>query len=105
MNAERVIFRTYKDPYKPKNTPCFLAAFPDDDANPGNIAAVPFWFDGHGTSFFEPYTEVSDAFYYGTKIIHSYDFRIRILLNVLSQYYGTEFTPCDKRTRKRGTRA
>ena len=100
MKAERVIFRKYKDPYKPKNAPCFLAVFPDDEANPGMIAATPFWYDmsGNGMVWFEPYTEISESFYYRTKIIHKDDFRVRFLLHDISQYYGgAEFRACEKR--------
>ena len=99
MQAERVIFRTYRDPYKSKDTPCFLAVFPDDEAGRGRIAATPFYFDGHEAVFFEPYTEMSERYYYNcTKIVHKGDFRIPLLLHELSQYYGgAEFRACEKR--------
>lgn len=98
MKAERVIFRTYKDPYKPKNTPCFLAAFPDDEAGRGRILATPFYFDGHGTAWFEPCDEIDESYYYhSTKIVHKDDHRVLLLLNVLSRYYDADFRVCEKR--------
>lgn len=44
--AERVIFRTEKNPYV--NGPSFLAVFPDDPANPGRVGCVSFHFQEYG---------------------------------------------------------
>lgn len=97
MKPERVIFRADKNPYLPKDTPCFLAAFPDEEAWRGRIAATPFYFDGHGTAWFEPYEEISDRYYYGTKIVHKNDPCIPLLLNAIREYYGADFVVCEKR--------
>ena len=107
--AERVIFRKEKNPYaqsikcanrkrlEPNEetlaTPeyIYLAIFPDDPANPGKVAYVPFFFDGHGTAWFESYGE-ADWFYVveKTRIIHKSNPLAEKLLQAVTEYYSTE---------------
>lgn len=101
--AERVIFREYKDPYMP-GVPHYLAVFPDDKANPGRICCTPFYFgkrydflEGE-LAIFEPVCECDYGYYYSTKIIHRKDPRAEKLLKTVSEYYKAPFRIVEKLT-------
>ena len=109
IQPERVIFRMEKNPYvqsvkctnrkslEPyEETLCnpeyiYLAIFPDDPANPGRVAYVPFFFDGHGTAWFESCGE-ADWFYCleKTRIIHKSNPLAEKLLQAVTEYYSTD---------------
>ena len=89
MNGdERVIFRIEKNPYV--NGTSYLAVFPDEEARPGYIAAVAFHFE-HGLTIFEPFSEVSLPYYYGTKPVHTKGDEARQCLKAVTEYYRTSF--------------
>ena len=87
---ERVIFRKEKNPFD-RTTPHYLAVFPDDKANPGHVACLPFHFDGHGQSVFEPYCEADMDYYYRTNLVHRFDEETPKLLGAIQDYYHTPF--------------
>lgn len=94
---ERVIFRTECDEYV--SGPKYLACFPDDEANPGQIACVPFFFDGYGNVRFEPYCEIGLAYYYQqTSIVHKTSQESEKLLSAIERYYDTKFKMVEKIT-------
>ena len=99
MKTEKVIFRREYDQYRKQET--YLAVFPENPANPGRYAAVPFRFVkelcGQLTAIFEPFCEVSHGYYYkGTKIVHKTDPLIPELLSAISRYCNTSFQVCEK---------
>lgn len=95
---ERIIFRKEKrNPYFEQS---YIAAFPDDPANPGNICATPFHInnDTDRSITFEPFTEVSDAYYYNdTTIVHKTAPITDKLLRAFEEYYSVDFKICEKR--------
>ncbi|MBQ1776618.1 MAG: hypothetical protein IIZ93_00530 [Acidaminococcaceae bacterium] len=93
--AERVIFRKEKNPYG-KDTPYYLAVFPDDEANPGRVCCLPFFFDGHGNAVYEPYCEASLNYYYKTHLVHRFDLETPKLLNAIQCYYQRPFRVMQK---------
>lgn len=92
---ERVIFRREYDPYMKEWG--FLAAFPDDDAGRGLIAAVPFKIK-EGKAVFENYGEIALPYYYSKKIVHRKDPMMGKLRKAVEDYYGTKFRVCEKVT-------
>ena len=108
MTSEKVIFRREYDPYRKQDS--FLAVYPDDPANPGCYAALPFYFctdwTGNQYTIFEAHCEVSQGYYYNnTKIVHKRDPIIPDLLSAISRYEvhpKMDFKVCEKITwRKR----
>ena len=116
-NAERVIFRREKNSYVQsircantksltpyEETLCnpeynYLALFPDDPAQPGRVECVPFFFDNHGTAFFEPCSEADIGYIHRkTRIIHKKDPVAETLLKAISNYYGMPFRIAEKMT-------
>lgn len=94
---EKVIFRTERNPYMP-DTECYIAAFPDDETRYGRIGCVPFYFDGYGKAWFEPYTDVYDGYYYGkTRIIHKGTPQAEKCLSAIESYYGVKFDVVEHR--------
>lgn len=87
---ERVIFRKEKYPYD-KETPHYLAVFPDDQANPGRVCCTPFYFTVDGTAIFEPYTEADMGYYYQTNLVHRFDAETPKLLDAIQKYYNQQF--------------
>ena len=65
MELERVIFRREYDTYMKMWK--VLCVFPDSEANPGRIECQSMYFDGHGTAWFEPFTECTIPYYWSTK--------------------------------------
>lgn len=92
---ERVIFRREKYPYG-KGTPYYLAVFPDDEASPGRVGCVPFFFDGHGQAIFEPYTEASKDYYYQTHLVNRFSDETPKLLDAIQKYYNQQFQVMQK---------
>ena len=90
---ERVIFREEYDPYRKDWG--YLAIFPDDDANPGRVACIPFY-EGVGGWRFEPYTEADLGYILRKKIIHKNDPRIPELVAAIEQQYGTTLKVVEK---------
>lgn len=90
---ERVIFRREYDPYMKEWG--FLAAFPDDDAGRGLIAAVPFKIR-EGKAVFENYGEISLDYYYHKKLIKRKDPAMGTLRKALEDRYNTKFRVCEK---------
>ena len=115
---ERVIFRKEHNPYVQsirctnqkrgeslEETLCnpeynYLALFPDDKANPGRVACIPFFFDGYGTAHFEPYCEADWAYILDkTRIVHKRDAIAETLLKTVSEYYETTFQMMERNMR------
>lgn len=89
VQTERVIFRVEKYAYD-KGTRHYLAVFPDDKANPGCVACVPFYFLENGTAMFEPYCEASLEYYYNTHLVRRFDPETPKLLKAITDYYSHE---------------
>ena len=88
MKPERLILRTEYDPYREAET--ILACFPDDEVNSGRIAAVPMYFR-FDMAWFEPYTEISLDYYYGsTKHLKDAELAERCK-RALERRYGDEY--------------
>lgn len=102
VQAERVIFRKEKNPYA-KDTPYYLAVFPDDEANPGRVCCLPFFFDGHGKAVFEPYGEIDIGYYYETRLVHRFDAETPKLLKALTEYYSGKDGPVQFRVMQKLT--
>lgn len=115
---ERVIFRKEKNPYVQsirctnqkrgeswKDTLCnpeynYLALFPDDEANPGRVECLPFFFDWNGIAHFEPYCEADWSYLLGkTRIIHRRDPIAETLLKTVSAYCESELKLMEKNMR------
>lgn len=115
---ERVIFRKEKNPYVQsirctnrrkgeslEETLCnpeynYLALFPDDEANPGMVECLPFFFDGHGIAHFEPYGEAAWSYILGkTRIVHKRDAIAETLLETVSKYCESELKMMEKNMR------
>lgn len=100
---ERVIFR--RDKQREKGAWCFLAAFPDDDANPGRVACLPFHVPyKSGAPVFEPFCEVDLSYYYSTKLVHKDESVAETCKEVVENYYATEFEVVEKLTSGRRKR-
>ena len=85
---ERLILRTEYDPFREAGN--VLACFPDDEAKPGRIAAVPMYFRFDMT-YFEPYTEIDDYYYLAkTKPLKDAELAERCKME-LEKRYGVEF--------------
>lgn len=97
---ERVIFRKERNGAGTDGVG-YLAVFPDDPANAGNIACVPFYFV-NDVAFFEPYTEVSSLYYYyQTRIVHEDTLLAGKLLQTIKKYYdNAEFEVRERMNRK-----
>lgn len=88
QNAERVVFRTEKDPFMPWLTK-YVAAFPEDLATTGNIAYVSFYFNDDGRAVFEPYSEMDSSYYYKkTKLVHKNSAEAQKCLEAVTAYYA-----------------
>lgn len=87
---QKVIFRTEYDKYTKQWG--YLAIFPDDEANPGYVGAVPFHISKDNRSvIFEPYTEISLDYMYSKKLVNKSDSAIPILKRILEEKFGEEF--------------
>ena len=85
---ERLILRTEYDPFREAGN--VLACFPDDEVNPGRIAAVPMYFR-FDMVWFEPFTEVNMDYYYrSTKPLKDVELAERCK-KALEKRYGMEF--------------
>lgn len=93
---ERVIFRKEKNPYAPGGE-SFLVVFPDDEANPGRLGCVSFYFE-NGRTYYEPYGECSREYYYGTRIIHKGTEEAARCLQAIEAYYDGKYKVCEKLT-------
>ena len=89
IQTERVIFRKEKNPYA-KDTPYYLAVFPDDKAIPGRLVCVPLYFNSNGDAIFEPCCEIDKAYYYSTHLVHRFDPEAPKLLKAITDYYSNE---------------
>lgn len=90
---ERVIFRREYDPYTKEWG--FLAAFPDDDAGHGLIAAVPFKIR-EGKPVFENYGEIALPYYYKKKLVRRNTPDANLCRAAVEGYYNTRFRVCEK---------
>ena len=93
--AERVIFRREYNEYQKSWD--YMAVFPDDEANPGRVVAVIFYFDSYGKAWF--YTDEVDISYLHsnrTRIIHKNDAEIPMLLEAVKSMFGGEYKVCEK---------
>lgn len=90
---ERVIFRRDYDPYM--GIEKFLACFPDDEANLGNIAYVPIYINGD-TMCHDPYSEMPFDYYYRHKIVHKNESVVEDLVKILQFFYGGEYKVVEK---------
>ena len=94
MEKEKVIFRREYNPYMKQWQ--YLACFPEEQANPGRIAAVSFYFDGHNKAHFEPFCEIDRLYYLKTRIIHKKDTVISEVLSAIENYYDQKFRVMEK---------
>lgn len=95
---ERVILRREYEPYTKKWG--YLACFPDDEANPGYVGAIPFHFIDDNEAIFEPYCEIALGYMYAKKIIHKNEPDIEKCIQMLNKFYNTEFVACERIIRK-----
>ena len=91
---ERVVFRIEKNQYDNAREH-YLAVFPDDPANPGRYACVPFFFNG-GRAVFEPYCECDRRYYLKTKRVPKNTPVAERCLMAVEDYYNAEFKLCEK---------
>ena len=94
---ERVVFREEYNPYMKHIT--YIAFFPDDDANPGCIGAIPFGYNG-GELYYEPYTEIDYGYMLNKKIIHKNDIRIPRLRKAIENRYGIKVRVVERINRR-----
>ena len=95
MSKERVVFRR-EVPHE-KGADYFLAAFPEESANPGTVACLPFHVPYKTNSpVFEPFCEVSLDYYYSTKLIHRGEMAAEACLEAVQSYYNSEFAIAEK---------
>lgn len=97
-NSEKVIFREEYDPYT--KSWGYLAIFPEDEANLGRVACIPFHKDRFNSWVFEPYTEADINYVLSKKIIHKNDPRIPDLVDALENQYDTNVTVVEKIQRR-----
>lgn len=103
VKKERVIFR--RDKQHEKGADWFLAAFPDDEANPGRVACLPFYVPyKSGAPVFEPFCEVDLSYYYSTKLVHKDEMCAEACKEVIENYYAAEFEVVEKLTSGRRKR-
>ena len=94
-NRERVIFRRDYDPYMKIEK--YLACFPDDEANIGNIAYVPIYFNGKDERpCHDVYAEMPLDYYYKKKIIYKTDPIVNKLVDALKYFYEGEYKVVEK---------
>ena len=79
---QKVIFREEYDKYTEEWG--FLAIFPEDEANNGCVAVIPFRFRDK-RPWYEPYTEASIDYVLSKKIIHKNDERIPELVDAIEK--------------------
>ena len=79
---QKVIFREEFDPYTEEKG--FLAIFPEDEANSGCVAVIPFRFRDK-RPWYEPYSEASIDYVLSKKIIHKNDERIPALVEAIEK--------------------
>ena len=96
---KRVILRREYNPFNKRWG--YLAIFPDDEANPGCVGAIPFYFNSFDEPIFEPYCEISLGYMYNKKIVHKNENDVNRCLNALNNMYDTEFTACEKMSKPR----
>lgn len=80
---QKVIFREEYDKYTEKWG--FLAIFPEDEANRGRVAVIPFHFNSEERPVYEPYTEADIEYVMSKKIIHKNDERIPKLVDAIER--------------------
>lgn len=81
---ERVIFRTEWNKYENKTT--FIAVFPDDESNNGNVCMIPFSIE-NGIAVFEAFGEMSMEYYYQyTKLVKKNSNEAKKCLKVLTEH-------------------
>ena len=99
MEVERVIFRREWNEYLEAET--LLAVFPDDDALPGRVGCVPFYFmDDGSVIWYEPYNEMVMEYYYAdTKPVKDMKV-VERCLRALAGRYGGEFKAVQKIMRR-----
>lgn len=81
---EKVIFRTEWNKYENKTT--FIAVFPDDESNYGNVCMIPFSIE-NDTVTFEAFGEMSMEYYYQyTKLVKKNSNEAKKCLKVLTEH-------------------
>ena len=93
---QKVIFREEYDKYTDEWG--YLAIFPDDDANRGRVAVIPFKIRGN-RPWFEPYCEADINYVLGKKIIHKNDERISELVEAIEKRIGDTVQVVEKMIR------
>ena len=93
--ADKVIFRTQYNPFV--SGTCYLAVFPNDEANAGRYGAVSFHFKEDGRAVFESYDEVSWDYYYNkTVAVHKNNPVIPLLLSAVQKHYDMPFKVAER---------
>ena len=94
MNKEKVIFRKGKNEYIGDY---YMAIFPNDEANYGNVCYVDLWKNGNEWDN-DCYSEISKLILWksATRIVHKNDPIVSDLVSVLQDLYGGEYQVVEK---------
>ena len=96
QTKEKVIFRQDLTEGEYYESGSYLAAFPEEETNPGTILAVNFMFQ-NGKPIFCPFYELSLEYYYNkTRIIHKTAKESETLLKAIEEHCDQEFKQVEK---------
>lgn len=100
---ERVIFRTERNPYTKEIN--YIAVFPDAEARPGYLLALPFSVFPDYT-IFEAHNEIAYGYYLDkTRLVHKTNEIIPDLLNRVERYHrGDRYEVVERITNRRKDR-
>ena len=99
METEKVIFRSFKDPYDGYDK--YMAIFPEDAANLGNVAYVDIWKDNNNTWWHDCYGEIDRIVARKYQIVHKTDPICPELIDTLKKFYGGNFKVVEKITERK----
>ena len=74
----------------------FMAVFPEDPANRGELEIITFCFDQYDRPIFEPYGAASLQYVLNQKIIHKNDERIPKLVEAIEERVGDKVVVKEK---------
>lgn len=99
MKKEKVIFRTEYDPYREDTV--YLAIYPECSANPGRVAARPFYphkdMRGNDVITWDCFCEIDMGYLLSkTRIVHKNNPIIPGLLSTLESFDDCEYQVCEK---------
>ena len=93
METLKVIFREEYNKYL--KITGYLAIFPEIEARPGRVAALPFFYN-NGNPVFEPHTEIDYGYMLRKKIVHKTEARVPRLRGDLERYEGCKVQVVEK---------